>query len=134
MSKNETALAQLEAAKLRLERLVSRRTQAQVQLEAARQQYAEAVKEAEQAYGTADLVELKARLTKEELRNEQVVAEFVRAVDEFERFIVQIEEALADPRALATLVAGMPADSAAPLPTECVVPATAAVYDEDEDI
>lgn len=130
--KIENPVAQLEAARKRLDQVVSRRTQVQVQLEAARQQYAEAVKEAEQAYGTADLSELKRRLMDAERQNEQLVADFVRAVDEFDRYITQLEQALTDPAVLAELLAAMPATEPAPAASSTTTVAPAAGHDDDD--
>lgn len=104
----QTSIEKLAQYQQRVEQLNARRTRVQVQLEAARQQYAEAVAEAKSNYGTENLEELKTLLAKQEAENTKALAEFVRAVDEFERFIVRIEEALANPAALAAMVADMP--------------------------
>lgn len=130
----QTAVEQLEQYKQRVERLNARRTRVQVQLEAARQQYAEAVREATANYATADLAQLKALLMRREDENTKALADFVRAVDEFEAFITRIEEALANPQLLAAMVAEMPA--LAPLPEPVAAPAApaAAVAFYGEDI
>ncbi|KVP65579.1 hypothetical protein WJ96_04215 [Burkholderia ubonensis] len=131
---SQTALEQLEQSKQRVERANARRTQIQVKLEAARQQYAEAVKEAEAAHGTADLDKLRKILVDLEADNAKAVAEFVRAVDDFEAFIARIEEALANPEAMTALLATMspviaaPAEAAAPADK----PAEAVSFNEDD--
>ncbi|KVP96435.1 hypothetical protein WJ97_11130 [Burkholderia ubonensis] len=131
---SQTALEQLEQSKQRVERANARRTQIQVKLEAARQQYAEAVKEAEAAHGTADLDKLRKILVDLEADNAKAVAEFVRAVDDFEAFIARIEEALANPEAMTALLATMspviaaPAEAASPADK----PAEAVSFNEDD--
>lgn len=114
-----SATEQLEQHKKRLEQLSARRNTIQVKLESARQQYAEAVREAQENYGTSDLDSLRNMLREQEAANSQAVAEFVAAVDEFEKLIVRIEDALANPVAMAQLVASMePVTSVAkPAPT-----------------
>lgn len=102
-----SALEQLEQLKKRLDALTTRRTQAQVKLEAARQQYAEAVKEAKDNYGTAELDELRAILVRQEEANNAALAEFTRGLDQFENFISRIEAALADPEVMAAMVSAM---------------------------
>ena len=127
----QPALEKLEQATQRVASANTRRLRIQVQLEAARQQYAEAVKEAEAAYGTADLNKLREILTKQEADNAQAVGEFVKAVDDFERFITRIEQALADPEAMSTLLAAMPA-AASPAPQPAS--SNAAVLFNEDDI
>lgn len=102
---SQAVLDQLEQSKQRAERANARRTRIQVQLESARQQYAEAVSEAEAAHKTADLDKLREKLVELEAENAKAVAEFVRAVDDYEAFIVRIEEALANPEAMTALLA-----------------------------
>lgn len=127
-----TALEQLEQSKQRVERANSRRQRIQVQLEAARQQYTEAVKEAEAAYGTADLNQLRTLLAQQEADNEKAILEFVRAVNEFEGFIARIEAALADPEAMTALLESMPAPAPAAAPSPA--PKAAQVRFNDDDI
>ena len=118
---SQTALEQLEQAKKRVDSVNARRQNIQVRLEAARQQYAEAVEAAKAAHGTADLDKLRQILVDLEATNTKAVAEFVRAVDEFEAFITKIEEALANPEAMNALLATMTpvaAPAAAPAPAE----------------
>ena len=66
---SQTALEQLEHAKRRADEANARRQQIQVKLESARQQYAEAVKEAEAAHGTANLDKLRQILVDLEAEN-----------------------------------------------------------------
>lgn len=129
-----TALEQLEQSKQRVERANTRRQRIQVQLEAARQQYAEAVKEAEAAYGTADLVQLRALLAQQEADNEKAILEFVRAVDDFERFITRIETALADPQAMTALLESMPAPAVDSGAASGAGPSAAPVLFNEDDI
>lgn len=101
-------LQQLDALQRRVEQLNTRRTRAQVQLETARQQHAEAVKEAERDYKTHNLDELRTRLVSLETENTKAVADFALAVEKFEQFIERIERALVDPEYMAELVGSMP--------------------------
>jgi membrane protein involved in colicin uptake len=133
---SQTVLDQLEQSKQRVERANIRRNRIQVQLEAARQQYAEAVREAEAGHGTADLDKLRTILVDLEAKNTAAVAEFVRAVDDYEAFISRIEGALADPEVMAAVLATMapviaPAATPAPAATK---PAPAPVAFAEEDI
>ncbi|GBG14452.1 ATPase [Novimethylophilus kurashikiensis] len=113
-----TAVEQLEQGKKRLESLTVRRQHAQVQLEAGRQQLADAQREAMERYGTADLAELKRILARQEADNERALGEFQTSVAEFEGFISKIEAALADPVAMASLLASMPEQAAPVSPAE----------------
>lgn len=129
-----SALEQLEQLKKRLDALTTRRTQAQVKLEAARQQYAEAVKEAKDNYGTAELDELRAILVRQEEANNAALAEFTRGLDQFENFISRIEAALADPEVMAAMVSAMePAVVAKPATPAPAVTAAAAQPSFAED-
>lgn len=129
-----SALEQLEQLKKRLDALTTRRTQAQVKLEAARQQYAEAVKEAKENYGTAELDELRAILVRQEEANNAALAEFTRGLDQFENFISRIEAALADPEVMAAMVSAMePAVVAKPTTPAPAVTAAAAQPSFAED-
>lgn len=108
MSTTQTAVEQLEQSKNRLESLKARRQRAQVQLEAGRQQLAEAQREAMELYGTSDLGELKKILAQQEAENTGALSEFQKAVGEFEGYIGRIEEALTNPAAMASLLSTMP--------------------------
>lgn len=132
---SQTALEKLEQAKQRVERASTARQRIQVKLEAARQQYAEAVREAETAYGTADLDKLRALLMKQEADNAKAVEEFVSAVDDFERFISRIETALADPEAMSALLASMPPVVAVePVAAAPAAPTKSSVVFNEDDI
>lgn len=124
-----TALEQLEQLRKRLDGLTARRTAAQVKLESARQQYQEAVAEAQANYGTANLDELRAILVKEEERNSAALADFVRGLNQFEEFLTRIENALENPEVMAALVATME-PVAAPAPA-AVATANPALAEED---
>ena len=130
MSTTQTAVEQLEQSKQRLESLKTRRQRAQVQLEAGRQQLAEAQREAQELYGTSDLGELKKILAKQEADNTSALGEFQKAVTEFEGFIGRIEEALTNPAAMASLLASMPEEAAPAAPA----PAPKAVAFDEEEI
>lgn len=124
---------QLEQQKQRIDALNQRRNRIQVQLETARQQYAEAVAEAQAQHGTSDVETLRANLVKLEADNAKSVADFVQALDDFEAFIVRIESALNDPEVLAALVASMtPVVVVAPTPVAAPVPAAAVAFDHEE--
>jgi len=151
----QTVLEQLEQASKRVESATTRRNAIQAKLEAARQLYAEALKEAEGLVNariekkrhpdllkpgvTVNLDLLRTILTREEAENAKAVAEFVRAVDDFEAFISRIEKALADPEAmnelLLTIKPVAPA-AAAPATAEPAATATsgAAVQFNEDDI
>lgn len=122
-----SAIEQLEQQKARLDQLNARRNRIQGQLEAARQQYAEAVTEATTAYGTADLDKLREMLIQKEAENAAAVAEFIRALDEFEGIVARIEKALVDPEAMNALLVAMPEPAAAP-----VAAAAPVVFDSEE--
>jgi hypothetical protein len=150
---SQAVLEKLEQAKQRVERANIRRNRIQVQLEAARQQHAEAMRKAEELVAArrekglhADLLSaerevglplLRDILAREEEENAAAVAEFVRAVDHFESFIGRIEGALADPEAMAAVLATMApvvapeVTPAAPAPAK---PAAATVAFEEGDI
>lgn len=125
-----SAIEQLEQQKARLDQLNARRNRIQGQLEAARQQYAEAVAEATTAYGTADLDKLREMLIQKEAENAAAVAEFIRALDEFEGIVARIEKALADPEAMNALLVAMPEPAAAS--AEPVAAAAPVVFDSEE--
>ena len=130
-----TALEQLEQAKKRMESANARRNQVQGRLEAARQQYAEAVREAEAAHGTSDLPKLREILAKQEADNTAAIAEFVRAVDDFDSYITRIERALADPEAMnALLVTMTPVAAPAPVVDEAPKAKAATVQFNEDDI
>lgn len=118
-----TALEQIGQSTQRVESVKTRRTRIQVQLESARQQFSEAVAEAEANFGTADLDKLRAILTQQEADNTKASAEFIRAIDDFERFIVRIEDALANPESMAALVAAMEPVAVEAQPSPAAVPA-----------
>jgi hypothetical protein len=151
---SQAVLEKLEQAKQRVERANIRRNRIQVQLEAARQQHAEAMRAAEELVAErrkkglhTDLLSaerevglplLRDILAREEEENAAAVAEFVRAVDHFESFISRIEGALADPEAMAAVLATMApviapeVTPAAPAPAKPA--ASAAVAFEEGDI
>lgn len=126
-----SAIEQLEQQKARLDQLNARRNRIQGQLEAARQQYAEAVAEAQSAYGTADLDKLRELLVQKEAENAAAIAEFIRAMDEFETIVSRIEKALADPEAMNALLVAMPAPAAAPAEPVAAAPASMVFSGED---
>lgn len=150
---SQAVLEKLEQAKQRVERANIRRNRIQVQLEAARQQHAEAMRKAEELVAARrekglheDLLSaerevglplLRDILAREEEENAAAVAEFVRAVDHFESFIGRIEGALADPEAMAAVLATMApvvapeVTPAAPAPAKA---AAATVAFEEGDI
>lgn len=121
-----TPVQQLEQANQKLEQAKSRRQRIQVQLEAARQQHASATAEATEKFGTADVKELEKKLAQLESENAAAVLAFSKAVDEFERYIAQLEHALSNPEAMAQMLetiqsepSALPA-TAAPRPTATV--------------
>jgi CHASE3 domain sensor protein len=151
----QTVLEQLEHASKRVESATSRRNAIQAKLEAARQLYAEALKEAQGLVDARrekkrhpDLLKpgvevnldlLRAVLTREEAENAKAVAEFVRAVDDFETFISRIEKALADPEAMNELlltITPVAAAVASPAPAEVAAAASSqpAVQFNEDDI
>jgi hypothetical protein len=102
--KRKAALELLQAQEKRLEQLNVRRTKIQVTVEAARQQYDVAVKEAVAGHETSKLDTLRAKLVQLETENTNVLAQFVQAVDQYEAFIVRLETALTDPEAMSALL------------------------------
>lgn len=150
---SQAVLEKLEQAKLRVDRANTRRNRIQVQLEAARQQHAEATRAAEElvaerrkkglhpdilgAEREVGLPLLREILAREEEENAAAVAEFVRAVDHFEAFIGRIEGALADPEVMAEVLATMApvvAPETAPAAPAPAKPAAANVAFEEGDI
>lgn len=130
-----SALEQLEQLKKRLDGLTARRTAAQVKLESARQQYQEAVSEAQANYGTSNLDELRAILVKEEERNTAALADFLRGLNDFEDFLGRIEKALENPEVMAAMVSAMePVATPAAAPLESIAPAAAIPAVQEEDI
>jgi tRNA U34 5-carboxymethylaminomethyl modifying enzyme MnmG/GidA len=151
----QVVLQLLEEAKQRVERANTRRNAIQAKLEASRQLYADALKEAQGLVdarrekkrhedllvpGTeVNLDLLRAILVREEAENAKAVAEFVRAADHYESVIARIEKALSDPEALnellLTLKPATPATSAAPAAAEVAVveaPQQAVQFNEDD--
>lgn len=128
-----TAVQQLDSFKQLLEKVKARRTRIQIQLEAARQQYATAAAEAQREYKTESLPKLKAKLAELVASNEQAALDFNQAVAEFEKYITKIEQALSNPEAMAELVASM---SVAPPVVEAAlaVARPASVEFAEEDI
>lgn len=106
-----TPVQQLEQANQKLEHAKARRQRIQVQLEAARQQHAAATAEATEKYGTANVSELERKLAQLEGENASAVQAFTRAVDEFERYITQLETALANPEAMAKMLDSIGSDA-----------------------
>lgn len=122
----------LEQLKQRVNTAATRATRVQVQLETARQQHAEAIKEAQRDYQTSDLDELRTKLVSAETENTRAVNDFELAVEEFEKFVTRIEAALADPEKMAELVETISAQRA---PVAAPAPAPAlAMADAAEDI
>ncbi|MEX3984258.1 hypothetical protein AB4Y45_35465 [Paraburkholderia sp. EG287A] len=138
-AKRKAALALLETQQRRLEGLNARRQKIQVTVEAARQQYEQAVQESTSEHKTADLDQLRSTLVSLEAENANVLAQFVQAVDKYEAFIVRIETAMNDPEAMSALIASLEAAGAALADTEAepaaaTAPAAAAapVFDEND--
>ena len=136
-AKRKAALALLETQQKRLEGLNARRQRIQVTVEAARQQYEQAVQESTAEHKTADLDQLRTTLVSIEAENAKVLAQFVQAVDKYESFIVRIENAMTDPEAMSALIASLEAAGTALADTEsepeAAPSATAApVFDEND--
>jgi hypothetical protein len=163
---SQTALEQLETASpqvvrqlldeatQRVERANTRRNAIQAKLEASRQLYADALKEAQGLVDVrreqqrhedllvpgvdVNLDLLRAVLVREEAENAKAVAEFVRAADYYETVITRIEKALADPEALNELLLTLkPAAPAAPAAGVAVAavadaPQKAVQFNEDD--
>lgn len=144
-----TVLEQLEQGKQRADRANVRRNQIQAKLEATRQLFAEAQREAETLVAErrekgvhVDLLEverevgldlLRELLTREESENAAATASYLHAVDQYERHIATIEEALANPEAMAALIATLPPldEPAAPAVAPVSKPGTP-VFSEDD--
>lgn len=137
-STSQAALALLEQHKKRIEQLAARQTRIQVQLETARAQYAQAVEQAQAAYGTADLDALRNLLAQKVKANNEAVQAFVQAVEEFDAHLSRIEAALADPVALEALLQAMPEaqDEDSPVAVQEsqseAAPAQAVEFDEED--
>lgn len=137
-AKRKAALALLDEQTKRLEQLNARRQKIQVTVEAARQQYEQAVQESNSEHKTADLDQLRATLVALEAENANVLAQFVQAVDKYEAFIVRIETALADPEAMSALLDSLNAAAASmadTAPEPAAAPsaeAAAATFDEND--
>lgn len=107
---------QLNQSKQKLAALAERRTRVQVQLEAARQQLSEARVQAETEYGTADVARLREILAERDKANTAAAEQFQLAVTEFESFLTRIEQALANPAAMAPVLMPAPAAVMPPVP------------------
>lgn len=114
----------------RVQLLNERRNNVQIQLESARQQYQAAVAEAQGAFGTADLAELRAKLTEAEQANAKAVADFIIALDKFEALVERMEKALSDPEALQEMLLEL--GRAEPVAAAASAPAAAPVNPEFE--
>lgn len=114
----------------RVQSLNERRNNVQIQLESARQQYQAAVAEAQSAFGTADLDELRAKLTEAEQANAKAVADFIVALDKFEELVARMEKALSDPEALQEMLLEL--GRAEPVAAAASAPAAAPVNPEFE--
>lgn len=135
------AIQKLEQYKQTLEQVKARRTQIQIKLESARQQYQAAAEEAKAEHGTDSLPRLTAKLAQMEANNEEAAQAFVTAVDEFNNYITQIEQALTSPDAMTEWLAKQPtaltpaAQSTAVKPSASSAPKVAvASLVEDDDI
>ncbi len=127
-----TPAEQLQSLKTRAEAAGARRQAVQVKLEAARQQLAEARQEALQAFGTDDLAALKSLLDQQESANTRAISEFANAVAEFEKFLGRMEEAMANPQAMAELLTQLP--ELAPVDAPAPAAATAADLGVNEEL
>lgn len=126
---NPSAIELLEQGKKKLEAVNARRTRVQVQIESARDRLAQVKQEALQNFGTMDLAELKALLRKHEAENAEALPFFLSSVEQFDEKVTKLSKALADPQALAELLAAMPDPIA-----EAPVAAQATAEFDSEDI
>lgn len=101
------AIAQLALLQKRADALNTRRSRVQFQLETARKNYTDAVASAEKTFKTSNLAELRAELVALEAKNSQAIVDFTLALDEAEKFISVMEEALADPEKMAATILAM---------------------------
>lgn len=116
---------QLELGKKRLATLAERRTRVQVQLETARQQLAEGRDQAKALFAelTQDRVDheaamakfeadpvgaLKTLLAALEQANQEALAQFGKAVSDFDAYLTRIEQALANPDSIPDAIAKDP--------------------------
>lgn len=116
---NQEAINRLKDASKRLSNLA-------VTLGAGRAQYEAAANEATEKFGTADLTELRARIRQTSEENQQTALANLAAVDNLEKVLAQLEEALTNPAALAEMLANLPEAPAAITPESVSVPAAAA--------
>lgn len=117
-------LQQYEKLQQRAESLKTRVNRAQFALESSRKEHAAAMAEAERTHGTTNLDELRDKVIRDEAADAQAVRDYEAALDALESYIERIEKALADPEAMAALIASIeiakvqdtpaPAASAAP--------------------
>lgn len=105
-------LQQFEKLQQRAEGLKTRVTRAQVTLERSREQYTEAMNEAQRIHGTTNLDELREKVLRDEAADAQAVADYATALDALEKYIERIEKALADPEAMIALVTSIESSKA----------------------
>lgn len=84
---NADLVARLEALKVRLNLLNTRRTRLETKIEASRKEYARLAQDAQEKYGTTNIAQLQARLA-------AIQAENLAAVTTFEKDLNQYEAAL----------------------------------------
>ncbi len=99
------AIERLESYKNRLQAAQNKAARLEAQIEAIRARHEEAVKEALDRYGTADLDELRALYLKQEEENKRLLDEFIKAVEAYEERLALIERALTDEDVLKRLLA-----------------------------
>jgi len=88
------SVAKVENAKKKLDVLQDIKASLLAKYEAAKQQYLQLKKEAEENYGTSDVEKLRALLTQITAENEKKAVEFENAVNEFEIKINTIANAI----------------------------------------
>ncbi len=98
------AMEQLEAYKTRLQAAQNKAARLEAQIEAIRARHEEAVKEAVERYGTADLDELRKIYVAQEEENKRLLNEFIKAVEAYEERLALIEKALTDEEVLNRLL------------------------------
>ncbi len=103
---SQQSLARMEQLASRVKSLADRSNSLQVQLGAARQQYADAAREAIELADckSSNLDDLRKEVADKEAANAQMEHDLERAVGEYEAYIARIEKALADPESMTALL------------------------------
>lgn len=103
---SQQAMAQMEQLSNRVKSLTDRCNSLQVQLNSARQQHADAAREAVEISDckSANLDDLRNEVATKEAANEKMKSDLEQAIKDYDTYLTRIERALADPESMAALL------------------------------